>query len=414
MVKNEQTKERVKIFHDTETTGLGMNSRLVSSAFMYRKPLNNKFLIKEDFANEGVLMDVMASVTTGITYDDYKYAPPFEKTFNYKALNYFNKKDYIYVAYNAYFDLKMLEKQGIFWNEKNVIDMYRVAKYVFSNKYIEKFSPLLRMKRKNKVIEARIFKKKLEKQTKTKFENYKLQYLRYLLEFDKQEDFKELLKELRITQLQAHEAKTDIIIMYYLYEYVKKNLKILENKEYIPLTDEKMIEISVTPNLESEINFGNEIPKGSKYKDVIGKTYTQVKTGKERSVADYLDWYVKNTDPMLDTYHTIKYYISKAVVDGDIGYKKDYKGHMNYSIVFAFNDEMKRKAIQKVLEENNKSLSSDEQVEINDDSIKDYEEYLKKSFKTIFERKIKELEEMNLSNNEYDNLRFLLRNLKVR
>lgn len=406
-------KERKKVFHDTETTGLNFTDRLVSSAFMCKIDNKDKFYIKEDFANEGELISTMATVTTGITYDDYKEAPKFEDTINYKFLNYCNKKDYIYVAYNAYFDLKMLEKQGIIWNECNVIDMYRVAKYVFKNKLVEHLSPLLKMKRKNEILTSKIMKTPLSKRTRTKVENFKLQYLRYLLEFDKQEDFKVLLKNLRMDRLQAHEAKTDIIIMYYLYEYIKKNIKIRnKDNELVNITDEIMLEISNTPILEEEINFGKDIPRGTKFSKIIGETYYQETSKKDRKVVDYLSWWVKNTDPMLDTYHSLKFHIAKGVVDEKLKYNKDFKGHLNYSIVFAFSKEDKRKAI-KILLENDESKPQ-EIGQITDDEILEYENFLISSFQKTFQKLIKELESEGKANNEYDNLRFLLRNLNVR
>ncbi len=66
-----------------------------------------------------------------------------------------------------------------------------------------------------------------------------------------------------------------------------------------------------------------------------------------------------------------------------------------------------------VLLENDESKPQ-EIGQITDDEILEYENFLISSFQKTFQKLIKELESEGKANNEYDNLRFLLRNLNVR
>lgn len=373
-------KKEKLIFHDTETTGVDFKDRIVSSAFMTK--VNNKYIIKEDFANPNVLIEPEASVATGITDVMIKDAPNFKKTFNYKALNFYNKKNFVYVAYNAYFDLDMIEKEGIVWKEKNIIDLYRVSKHLLKNKPIEELTPSLKNKieqieKANKFLPEE-HKIPLEK-TNTPLKFYKLQYLRYIMEIDQSEEFKQLLKDLKIKEINPHEAKSDIIVMYQYFYKLKNDFK---------LSIKKMIDLSNTPVLEEEINYGNEV-KGTKYNDVINTKYTQKNTGKERSVLEYLHWYVSNTDPMLDREYTIKYHISKSIINEEVKFKKDYTKYLNYAILYIFNEEETEKAL-KILEQK-----------------PTYINWLKEKFIEKFEKYPKEEK-----TNEYDNIKFLIRYLK--
>jgi len=367
------------VFHDTETTGLELEDRIVSSAFMVRVD-TDKFIIREDICNPGIRMKDEASMTNGITNNDIKYAHPFEKTLNYKALKYYNEKNYYYVAYNAYFDLDMLSREGLSWKDKNVIDLYRVTKHLMKNSFIEDLKPSLINKYKQEKIVSKILGIKFPEKTHTPLSNFKLQYLRTVLEFDEAEDFKKLLGHLRIKEIVGHEAKSDIAVMYYFYEYIIKNFKI---------SIDEMIELSHTPVLEEEINFGGEFEHGTKFEDVVHKTYIQKNTGTERSTVNYLDWYVSNTDPMLDRMYSIKYYIAKGIINGKIKYRKAFVKYLNFGILFFFDKKEINKAL-KIIEKN--------------------KEHIKRISK-FFDGDEKKFEDASEKTNEIDNYNFLKRYL---
>ena len=170
-----------KIFFDTETTGLEVEDRIFELAFSYKDRKksnygNNFFYPIERYShsskfNPGLDISVEAAMTTNVMNNQVKGLAPFKDTdiqTTFKKLS--EDKNYTFIAYNAPFDINMIEKEDISIDHKQVIDLYRVAKHLFKNETI---------------LDRNGEKKPLG--------SNKLQYFRYLFEFDEQPDFKILL-----------------------------------------------------------------------------------------------------------------------------------------------------------------------------------------------------------------------------
>lgn len=324
------------ILIDTETTGLEEKDRIVSVSFSYKTPTNNKRIIKDQYCNPGLPISPMASVTTGIRNMDVKDKPVFKNTFTHKMLNKMNDMGAYFVAYNALFDWDMLKKEDIDWNESKVIDMYRVTKHCLIGREINE----------------------------QKIENFKLQYLRYLYNFDEEPEFLELLNSYGLDFLQPHTSLSDIIVLEYLFEKILEEFK---------LGTKKMVELSYMPVLEQEITFGKVFEKGTKFKDVVSGTYEQ--WGKVKKTEDYFNWCLGNMDLLPDTEFSIKYHLVDAILNGDISYYSvQHDKHLNYVLLF-LKDKKKIENILHLMEKDS-----------------DYLKILPKAYKTKLEQDLKKLD----------------------
>ncbi|MBT5490880.1 3'-5' exonuclease [bacterium] len=338
-----------KIFFDTETTGLEVEDRIFELAFSYKDRKksnygNNFFYPIERYShsskfNPGLDISVEAAMTTNVMNNQVKGLAPFKDTdiqTTFKKLS--EDKNYTFIAYNAPFDINMIEKEDISIDHKQVIDLYRVAKHLFKNETI---------------LDRNGEKKPLG--------SNKLQYFRYLFEFDEQPDFKILLKEYGLEEIKAHEALSDVIILEYFYHFIKKkfNLSIEEIKEF-----------SQKPVLEPYISFGNVFEKGTSFETCFTSTYEQY--GKTKNGFDYLDWCSNNLTLSVDTEFSVKMHFYFNIVQGNVPFLNKFERYLNYGIVFDTNEENIKTAL--------KILKKDE----------NYIEVLKSSFKSSMDKKYQE------------------------
>jgi len=122
------------LFLDTETTGLGVNDRIIQISYSFDEKIFTEFI------NPGIEIPPDSSCIHGITYEDIKSAPFFKDSKSYTFLQ--NINDFVVVGHNIQFDLEMLYKEGI-----------KASKYIDTLQITRHFYPELKQ--------------------------YKLQYLRY-------------------------------------------------------------------------------------------------------------------------------------------------------------------------------------------------------------------------------------------
>ena len=113
------------IFVDTETTGLGPEDRLIQLAFT-----TNKGELLDMRFNPGRPISFEAMAVHHITEEMVKDMPAFKGSQGYADL-VTRLENHIFVAHNAPFDLRMLEREGI-PRPKWVIDTQRVAKHIIT------------------------------------------------------------------------------------------------------------------------------------------------------------------------------------------------------------------------------------------------------------------------------------------
>ena len=211
------------IFFDTETTGNGEEDRLCQIAIKERgvaEPiLNNTFKPPIPISIESMAIH---HITPKMVADRPAFidAPEYAAT---KEL--FENDDVISVAHNAAFDVGMLAHEKI--TPKRVICTYKVASALDPNDLIP---------------------------------NYRLQYLRYLLELD--------------VEGTAHDAFGDVLVLEALFERLLAKLVTTHGTEEAALAE--MIAISSRPMLFTTIRFGKH--KGKKIEDVA------------RTDRGYLEW----------------------------------------------------------------------------------------------------------------------------
>jgi len=308
------------VFLDTETTGLEKDDKICQIAYSFKnveksngytqRKINR--VIRNKLVNPGVSISPEAAMTTGITDFIVKDSPKFIETIEYKELEVLAKeKNTFFLAYNAPFDINMLLKDKLDISHKQVIDVYRIAKYLYKNKTI-----------KNRNGET------------VSLSNNKLQYFRYLLKFDEQEDFKKLTKSYGIDKIQAHDALSDIIVLEYFYHYLVKTFD---------LDFPKVLELSNKPVLEPNINFGNVFEKGTPFETCLTSTYEQY--GKTKNGYDYLDWCVNNLSLSVDTEYSVKIHFFNNIVKGTIPYNNNFLKYLNFGLVFEKDSEVIEKAV---------------------------------------------------------------------
>lgn len=290
------------VIHDTETTGIDPDDRIIEQAYLYIK--DGKVEFKERLNNAPVPIKPGAAMTHGYRNSQIKNLPMIHETEEFEDMKRFNEEGAIYVAHNATFDLNMLLKEGLEWRKDKTIDTLRVSKHLYANN--------------------------------DEVEMHKLQYFRYLFEWDDQPWFQKYMDAVGVNEIKPHTALSDILILWIFLEHMINEFKVSLND---------MIELSKKPVLETKISFGNIFKKKEDlYVDIIEREYIQY--NKPKKGFEYLHWAVNNMENMsIDTEYSLKYYLSYAVLEKKIPMTKDYQSYLNWGILFAFNEKEISKAL---------------------------------------------------------------------
>lgn len=290
------------IIHDTETTGTAEEDRIIESAYIKIK--DGKVEFKEGLNQAPLPVKPAAAMTHGYRNSMLVGLPQFIETEQYTDLKALSETDAIYIAHNAEFDLTMLAKEGIKWNP-NVIDTLRVAHHLYGE-------------------DERV-------------EMFKLQYFRYLFEWDDQEWFPKFMAKVGVDEIKPHTALSDILILWIFVEQMIKEFKI---------TLEDMIELSKKPVLEQRINFGQIFQKKvTRYDEIVKMTYQRGRS--DVPGYEYLQWALNNMDNLsIDTRYSVSYAMAYGVLNKDIPMTREYQPYLKWGIAFAFNKEEINKALE--------------------------------------------------------------------
>lgn len=292
------------IFHDTETTGADPEDRIIESAHIYFDK-KGKLEYREDLNKPPLPIKPAAAMTHGYTNKMVANKPAFEETESFSFLSEKSKDaTTYYVAHNSPFDIGMLSKEGIEWDPQFIIDTLKVSQHLY--------------------------------QDSDEVEMFKLQYFRYLFEFDDQDWFQEAMDMFGLTEIKPHTALSDIFILWLFYAKMKTDFN---------LSNDEMVRLSQTPVLEKKIKFGNIFPKkdnpktGEKaatYEGIVLSTYK--KFGKDTPGYEYLDWAANNMSLSADREYSIKHALAYGVLFGTMPTEK-YKSYLYWGIVFVFSTE---------------------------------------------------------------------------
>lgn len=268
---------KVIVFLDTETTGVGEGDRIIQNAHSVFIINNGKLDFQhyvEEYVEAPLPITPGAAAVHGIWEEDLIGAKPWEKTQSSKELKALQAGGAIFCAHNSPFDLGMLEKEGIVWSPLLVIDTLRVARHIYKDD--------------------------------EKIESKGMQWLRYFFNFDKNQDFKELVESFGVKRLQAHTALSDIVVLIYLFKEMLRTCN--------DLSIEKMLELSITPIIEDKVTFGNVFEKGSKLSEAITGSYIQY--DKPKTGLSYYSWAMKNMETLsMDQKYCISYFAMKGCMD---------------------------------------------------------------------------------------------------
>lgn len=234
------------IFLDTETTGNGDKDRLCQLAVKERyidEPLLNALY------KPPVPISIESMAIHHITERMVEKKPAFKAAPEYGSVkDLFENEETIAVAHNAAFDNAMLSREGIVPHQ--TICTYKVAYALDPDDAVP---------------------------------NYRLQYLRYLLDLD--------------VEAEAHDAWGDVLVLEALFERLMAKMKERHGTEEAALL--AMLAISARPLLFTTIRFGKY--NGKKLEEVV-KT--------DRS---YLEWLLaeKEKKPVgeEDWIYTLKHYL---------------------------------------------------------------------------------------------------------
>lgn len=233
------------IFLDTETTGGEIEDRLCQLAWKKHGQSHEEMF--SELYKPPLPISVESMAIHHITEKMVEDKPLFKESPTYAGLkNSLESENAVMVAHNAPFDLAMIEKEGI-------IPTY----YIDTLKLIRHFDPLMKIKRHN------------------------LQYLRYFLKIDEDID----------TQIFAHDAKSDVIILELIFNRIYQKAK-----EQFNLTDEeeiiqKLIDMSQQPAYIGKFAFGKYV--GELVSDVAEKDPGYLRwllEQKRHSDQDETDW----------------------------------------------------------------------------------------------------------------------------
>ena len=291
------------VIHDTETTGVEPEDRIIESAHIYFNGRGQLSFLEE--LNKGpVKIKPAAAMTHGYTNKMIEKEGPFNKTESFKFLKKkSNDKKTFYIAHNSPFDLGMLSKEGIEWDPAFVIDTLRVSQHMY--------------------------------QDNEEVEMYKLQYFRYLFEFDDQPWFKDAMDIVGLDEIKPHTAMSDIFILWLFYAKMQYDFG---------LTNEDMVRLSQTPVNEKYLKFGNVFEKGTlTYDEVVHARYQQY--GKRKNGYDYLDWAVNNMNMSADREFSIKKALAFGILSGFIPNAQKFTSYLYWGILFIFDSEEISKAL---------------------------------------------------------------------
>jgi len=158
-------------------------------------------------------------------------------------------QEYIWVAHNAEFDMEVLKKKGV-----------EIPKYICTLKVARNILG--------------------EDEGKRDLESYSLQYLRYYLGLYKKENIE--------TEVMAHDALGDVIVLKNLFEYLK---------EKSSLSVENMMLISEEPQFMRTVPFGKY--GGSSLEDLV------------KIDREYLEWLKENASDKKDLVWNIERVLAK-------------------------------------------------------------------------------------------------------
>ena len=235
------------IFLDTETTGNSDTDRLCQLAVKERyidEPLINALY------KPPVPISIESMAIHHITERMVAGKPAFKDAAEYVGLkDLLEHEETITVAHNATFDVAMLAREGIV--PRQTICTYKLA-------YALDPSDIL--------------------------PNYRLQYLRYLLDLD--------------VEAEAHDAWGDVLVLEALFERFAEKMKERHGTEEAALS--AMLAISARPLLFTTLRFGKY--NGKKIEEVV------------KTDRDYLEWLLreKEKDPAgeADWIYTLKHYLA--------------------------------------------------------------------------------------------------------
>lgn len=272
----------ILVINDTETTGTLFEDRIIQSAhsvFYINKNLDPDTMIFahyiEEYVRPPLPIKPEAAAVHGIWEDEVfndKVKPWQESVSSIELKLLSEAKNTYYIAHNSPFDIYMLRKEGIFWNTLNVIDTLLIARFLYKN----------------------------EIDIKSKG----LQYMRYFFNFDKMEDFKEIVKQHKVKKLIAHTALSDIVVLIYFFKFLLKN-KLIKNIEQAVLLSSK-------PLLTDKVTFGKKFEKNS-------SLYNAICSRTPNNGLEYYNWAMINMDnlsimdKMSISYFTIKAFRDKAI-----------------------------------------------------------------------------------------------------
>lgn len=233
------------IFLDTETTGNQSSDRLLQIA--YKEPGQAYDSMFDKLYKPPVAISIESMAVHHITNEHVADKPAFIDSEDFQPLKeLLESEETVMVAHNAKFDIDMLQKEGIQPSQR--IDTLRLVRH---------YDPDMKIKRHN------------------------MQYLRYLLELDK--DIDEPIK--------AHDAKGDVIILELLFDRLyKKTQEAHPDMNEQQIIDE-MIAISSRPTLISKFTFGKH--NGKRVADVAAEDRGYLEwlyTQKQQSEQDEEDW----------------------------------------------------------------------------------------------------------------------------
>ncbi|MFZ3044033.1 MAG: exonuclease domain-containing protein [Minisyncoccia bacterium] len=234
------------LFLDTETTGNSDKDRLVQLA------------VKERFVDEPLInalykppvpISIESMAIHHITERMVVGKPKFRDAPEYSGLkDLLESNEAIVVAHNAAFDVAMLAREGI--TPRQTICTYKLAYALDPNDALP---------------------------------NYRLQYLRYLLDLD--------------VEAEAHDAWGDVLVLEALFERLAEKMKERHGTEESAL--EAMLAISARPLLFTTLRFGKY--NGKKLEDVA------------KTDQSYLEWLLaeKEKEPVgeVDWIYTLKHYL---------------------------------------------------------------------------------------------------------
>lgn len=237
------------IFIDTETTGNEPEDKLIQVAYRTTDEGDD---VNELFSTD-LPIKIGAMAVHHITEKMIQDKPVFANSPTYQDLEERFKKEHIFVAHNARFDVTMIEKEGL--TVGPTIDTLKVARFL---------------------------------DPEGKIESYALQYLRYLLGIE--------------IEATAHDAWGDILVLERLFWRLLKKMMEKENISEDTAID-AMIDISNRPSMIAYFQFG-------KYKN----TSVEEVASKDKG---YLEWLLKqkleSDQPEMeeDWIYTLKHHLGK-------------------------------------------------------------------------------------------------------